>query len=166
MSGKYASLFGAFAICLLGGLLSAGAAQASSFAPYDSGDHSELLTSLPGDNTKHVVYSLDIGPVSTNDILVVDAEVEMTNDTGSPSRLSAQLVLASSATATNGTALDENNNFYITPDMHHGVRVKASVKQITSQNPANFVNLVVWGSPGTLTVEDDCGRLQVLKITP
>ncbi len=67
---------------------------------------------------------------------------------------------------TSGTELDENNNFYITPDMHHGVRVKASIKGFTSNSSSTFVNLVVWGSPGLLTVEQDYGRLQVLKITP
>jgi hypothetical protein len=147
-------------------MLSCAGAHASGFATYDTGNNSELLTSLPGDDVKRVVFSLDVGTINANDILVVDAETEMTNDTGSPSRLTAQLILGSSASATSGTELDENNNFYITPDMHHGVRVKASVKGFPSGSTSSYVNLVVWGSPGTLTVEQDYGRLQVLKISP
>ncbi len=162
MSGRYVSLFGMIAIALLG----AGPAEALSFATYDTGNSSELLTTLPGDDVKRVVYSIDVGSVNAGDILIVDAETEMTNDTGSPSRLTAQLILGASASATSGTELDENNNFYITPDMHHGVRVKASIKGFTSNSSSTFVNLVVWGSPGLLTVEQDYGRLQVLKITP
>ncbi|HWA92223.1 MAG TPA: hypothetical protein VG889_19450 [Rhizomicrobium sp.] len=146
--------------------MSAGPVHALSFATYDTGNNSELLTSLPGDDVKRVVFSVNVGSVNAGDILVVDAETEMTNDTGSPSRLTAQLILGSSASATTGTELDENNNFYITPDMHHGVRVKASIKGFSSSSSSTYVNLVVWGNPGTLTVEQDYGRLQVLKITP
>ncbi len=51
------------------------------------------------------------------------------------------------------------------PGMVRGQPTKLSVARIASASSANFVNLVVWTS-ATLTVDQDYGRLQVLKIRP
>jgi len=140
-------------------------ACATSFTPYDTGDTSELLTTLPGDLVKRVVYSKDVGTLGVNDILLVSGEVEMTNDSGVPAGFGAQLILGSSASATSGTELDEGNTFNITPGMHHGTRVKGSIKNFSTGSSKTFVNFVVWTNQ-TLTVEQDNGRLQILRITP
>jgi hypothetical protein len=49
--------------------------------------------------------------------------------------------------------------------MHHGVRVKAAIKHFSSAPSSTYLNFVVY-SNGDLTVEQDYGRLQVLKISP
>jgi hypothetical protein len=51
--------------------------------------------------------------------------------------------------------------------MYHGVRVKAAIRKFTNQSSTNYVNFVVWGrGTGSVSVDKDYGRLQVLKITP
>jgi hypothetical protein len=145
------------------GVVWAASAQAQTFTTYDSGTPSEQYATLPGTNAKYAIYSVDVGPVSAGDILDITGEVEMTNDTGSPVRLSAQVVLASSSTGTSGTQVDNNNNFYITPDMHHGVRVKAGIVVVPSTADHLYVNFVCWAN-GLLTVESGLGKIQALKI--
>lgn len=80
------------------------------------------------------------------------------------------ILAAASATATSGTILSENNNFYITPDMHHGVRVKAAIQQFDTTLTGRFVNFVVNASASDdqdeLIVEQGYGQLQVLRIRP
>jgi len=138
---------------------------ADTVVAYDSGNDGEKLTALSGDLTKRVVLSVDIGTVNANDILVVDGEAELTNDTSGNASLGAQLILGSTETETSGVELDEANATNITPDIHHGVRVKASIEQFPSGNSRHFVNFVVWSNTN-LTVEQDYGRLQIAKISP
>ena len=142
-----------------------GPVSAATYSTFDTGDNSELITSSPGDNVKRVIYSAAVGSLAVNDILVVAAEAQLQNDTGGNVRLTTQLILASSPSGTTGTELDENNAFNVTPEMSRGQPTKLSVARIASASSAGFVNLIVWTS-GTLTVGQDYGRLQVLKIHP
>jgi hypothetical protein len=58
-------------------------ASALSFNAYDSGNNSELLASLPGDDVRRVMYSVDVGAINPQDMMIVTGEGELTNDTGS-----------------------------------------------------------------------------------
>lgn len=151
-------------VCVAASLCAFGA-KAETIAGHDTGDNSELLTSLPGDNVKRVLYSYDLASLGAGDILVVDGEGELTNNNSVTAQLGAQLILGDSATATGGTELDEANQFGVTPGMHHGVRIKGSIKGFTAKSSRTFVNLVVWTNQ-TLVVEQDYGRVQIVQITP
>lgn len=138
-------------------------AFAATFTPYDTGNNSELIASSPGDNVKRVIYSADIGSLDAGDILIVASEAQLQNDTGGNVRLTTQLILGSSPSATTGTELDENNAFNVTDDMSRGQPTKLAIAGISSASSANFVNLVVWTNQA-LTVNQNYGRLQVLVI--
>jgi hypothetical protein len=140
-------------------------ALAATLTTYDTGDNSELITSSPGDNIKRVIYSASVGSLAVNDILVITSEAQLDNSTGTNVRLSTQLILGTSPSATSGTELDENNAFNVTPDMARGQPTKLATVKVGTAMTAGFVNLVVWTS-GTLAVDQDYGRLQVLKIHP
>jgi len=139
----------------------------SSYEVFDSGNNGELLTSSPGDDTYRALYSVDLGSISTNDIILADAEGELTNDTGSANVLfSTLLILTDSSTGTSGTQIAEGNAFNITPAMGHGVAVKHAIYQVTSSASAHhFLNCLV-RTTSTIPVEQDYGRLQVLVIHP
>lgn len=140
-------------------------AFAETLTSYDTGANSELITSSPGDNIKRVIYSADVGSLAVNDILVVASEAQLQNDTGGNVRLTTQLILGSSPSATTGVELDENNAFNVTSDMLRGQPTKLAIAKIGTASSSNFVNLVVWTNQ-TLTVNQGYGRVQVLKIHP
>lgn len=147
--------------------LTATPASALSFNNYDSNNFGgDLLSTLPGDQVYRVLYSIDVGSLAQNDVLVALSEFEVTNDTGVTQRTTAKLILTDSASSTTGTELSEDNDRNITPGMHHQARVKGAIKKFSSAQGANhFVNLLVLAT-GTLTIPPANGRLQALKITP
>lgn len=140
-------------------------AVAATFACYDTGDNSELIASSPGDNVKRVIYSADVGALAEGDILIVASEAQLESSYSGNVRLTTQLILGTSPSATTGVELDENNAFNVTPGMVRGQPTKLSIARIATASQAGFVNLVVWTSQ-TLTVDQDYGRLQVVKIHP
>ncbi|HWA92224.1 MAG TPA: hypothetical protein VG889_19455 [Rhizomicrobium sp.] len=154
-----------FRVALLAALIAPAPGFAATFTTYDTGDNSELIASSPGDNVKRVIYSAAVGSLAADDILIVASEAQLQNDTGGNVRLSTQLILGSSPGATTGTELDENNAFNVTADMVRGQPTKLAIARIASATSAGFVNLVVWTNQ-TLAVDQDYGRLQVLKIHP
>jgi hypothetical protein len=145
-------------------------ANATTFTVYDTGNSSELLTELPGDNTRRVLYSLDVGPINPGDILVVASEAELVEDDVQHfHKLASQLILGSDSAATTGTELDENNAFDvfgIHSNIVNGVPVKLATKAFPAGSQSTYINLNVWASGGGFDVLKDYGRLQVLKIEP
>jgi hypothetical protein len=147
--------------------LAAMPASAQSFLTKDSLDNGELVTTLPSDGTREVVYSIDVGSLSESEVLVVMSEVQVTNDTTGTQRVSAQIIRTNSSTSTTGTGLDYQNdrNVTVDPGLHHMVRVKGGIKQFSGTQTNHIVNLVAWAT-GNITVNAGGGRLQALKITP
>jgi hypothetical protein len=154
-------------------------ASALTFHNYDSVNFgNELLTTIPGDQVHRVFYSIDVSTLSAQDVLVVFSEFMTTNETTATKRLSAQLILANSATAISGTELDEANDRNVTPNggippghggMHHCIRVKGAITQFASApDPSlHYVNLIVWATGDfSVPTPTSTGRLQALKITP
>jgi hypothetical protein len=139
--------------------------NAETFSSFDSGSFSELIGTLPGDGVPHVVYSVDVGSINAGDIVMADSEAQMTNDSGVPAQLAGQLILASASTSTTGTELDEANTFQLTPDMHHGNRLKGSIENFLVGPSKHFINYIAW-TDEALTVEQNHGRLQVVIIHP
>lgn len=139
--------------------------NAETFDSFDSGSHSELLGTLPGDGVPHVIYSVDVGSINAGDIVMADSEAQLTNDNSAPAQLAGQLILASASTSTTGTELDEANTFQLTPDMHHGNRLKGSIENFLVGPSKHFINYIAW-TDKPLTVEQNHGRLQVLIIHP
>jgi hypothetical protein len=147
--------------------LAAMPASAQTFATSDSNENGELVTTLPSDGTHEVVYSIDVGALSENEVLLVMSEFQVTNDTTATQRVSSQIILTNSNTSTTGTGLDYQNdrNITINGGMHHMVRVKGGMKQFASAPSGHVVNLVAWAT-GNITVNAGGGRLQALTITP
>ncbi len=158
-------------LALAAGLAVAGPASASTFTVYDSGDSGELITTLPGDNAWYVLYSVDIGTVNVGDILVVFADGGQIQDPSNTTDhyLTSHLMRTNSASATTGTEIDDANAMNITQLAYRHVPIKPAITTVQSGTTGrHFVNLLVQSDDGspTLTVNQDYGRLQVLKITP
>lgn len=159
------------------------AKAATSIVFYESGQLSERTTTLPvaletvTPADMRVIYSVKVSDLRAGDLLVAMSEAEFTNDLGHNCMLASRLRLTSSVTDVDGGyEMGEDNAFNITPDMHHGTSVKHAMYRVRPQDIlANFeyVNLICWSAdsafyhtPGTsLTVEQDYGRLSVLKIS-
>ncbi|HVU21647.1 MAG TPA: hypothetical protein VHE09_13025 [Rhizomicrobium sp.] len=138
-------------------------ASAATFATYDSGDNSELLTTIPGDFSEYTLYSVPVS-VATGDILVVNVEATATNDNTATAQWTGIIRFCTTACPV-GTSLAYGNNFGLTHNIHHGVHIKAAVWQATANYSTAYVQFVV-KSTQDLTVDQDHGRIQVLKITP
>jgi hypothetical protein len=165
---RCAALAAGLVLC---GLALAGPASASTFTVYDSKDFgNELITTLPGDNNWYVLYSVDIGTISAGDIIVVFADGGQLQDPTNTTDhyLTSHLVRTTSATATTGTEIDDANAMNITHQIYRHVPIKPAITTIQSGTTTrHFVNLLVQSASGNdLTVNQDYGRLQVLKISP
>jgi hypothetical protein len=141
--------------------------HAPSFTVYDSGGDAELLTQIPGDHLHRVLLSVDVESVDANDILVVTGEFQAeTKGELDNSLLGSQLLLTSSPSeAEDGTELGENNVFNVTLESKRGVPIKIATHGFSSGTTDHYVNLAVWAEGG-FNVDQDYGRLQVLKIRP
>lgn len=141
----------------------------------NSGNNSELVTSLPMGDVKKVIYSLDLNTgdsIQINDELVANASFEVTtNETVYNTKCAKQLILATSAAATTGTEISEPDAKNVTPDVHHDVHNAQGTISI-SDTSKHYLNLVAWAdsSSGTqaLVVEQDYGRLnyQIFRDIP
>jgi hypothetical protein len=140
-------------------------AHAATFSNFDSGNFGELLTSSPGDDAYRVLYSVDVGSLAKGDILVVKCDAELTNHGSTNVGLASQLRLGTSVSDLGGVELDEANQFLVPPIMLHGVPYKHAIYEVKTNTTSHFVNFLV-ASTGTMAVEQDYGRLQVLVIHP
>ena len=78
---------------------------------------------------------------------------------------SSVIRMGSSDSDVGTVSLSSGNNFGLTHGIHHGVQVKAAVHTFPSGSTDTFVNFVV-KSTQDLTIDQDHGRIQVLKISP
>ncbi|HVU21648.1 MAG TPA: hypothetical protein VHE09_13030 [Rhizomicrobium sp.] len=143
-----------------------GIAAASTLVTYDT--TSANFTSFSADDNWHSLYSVDVSGVSTNDILIVTGEGQLTRE-GEEQKtlLSAILALCSSSDASDCKELfDEGNGINITDDLKIGLPVKLSIKAFSSSpgSAYHYVNLLLQSNGSTFDAAS--GRLQVLKITP
>jgi hypothetical protein len=141
---------------------------------HNSGDSSERTTSLPIPTvatSEHfrVVYSVPVTLVE-GDVLLVAAEMQVTNPHTYNVMCMSFLALTNSETATTGRALNEVNGRNVTPGMHHDQHTKVATFQATSAHAGpRFVNLVAYAASTaalaghTLKVDADYGRLSVLQ---
>jgi hypothetical protein len=146
--------------------------SAATYTLYTSGFSNEGLTSIPGDNTKHVLFSLGIPPgLAVGDILLVRGEAQVSLNETDTRKIACQLMLGSSPSTTDtesgGLQLDQNNAFNVSPDMVRGVPVKIATYRVTTAMGvgAAYVNFVVWAS-GNFNVDHGEGDLGVLVIHP
>lgn len=149
--------------------------EAPSITVIDSGDSSELVTTIPvtkgAPYSKHVIYSVPVGDLSAGDTLLVSSEMESTNNLGFNVMQCSTLTVTDSPTATGGLDATETNCYNISPNMHHGVTPKVGSLAITEDMADRYVNLVVYSAAylatasSTLKIEPDYGRLVVTKIT-
>ena len=156
----------------LAGLAFAGPASASTFTVYDSVNFgNELITTVPGDNSWYVLYSVDIGTINAGDIIVVFADGGQLQDPTNTTDhyLTSHLMRANSATATTGYEIDDANAMNVTEQVYRHVPIKPAITTIaTGTTGRHFINLLVQSASGSpdLNVISGAGRLQVLKISP
>ena len=138
----------------------------ATFTVYDSGHGSELLTSLTGDNTFRPLYSVNVGDLEANDILIVFSEGQLQASTVSgKQRLTAHVLRATTASGTGGTGIDQPNALTITSTDLIGTLAKVAVHKVQSATTRTYVNFLVQ-STVDMTISPDTGRLEVLKIRP
>jgi hypothetical protein len=141
-------------------------AGAQSFDTYKSAVGSELLTTVPGDNTDRVLYSLPVGTISSGAVLVTDSEFEMENDGLGVALLTARVILADTAGAVSGTVLGAETTQGVSSDMFRNKRFKGAIQKFGSTlTGTKYVNVIV-RSNSLLTVRANRGTLQVMKISP
>ena len=158
-------------------LAMAAPAQAETYTPFDTGAASENFTTLMGDadELRYVLYCVDVGTLTSGDILVVSAESQLQNTTTMSNLEFATQVSRTSTScddiASNGflfpggVGITAANGFNITPTEYRGVSPKVATEPITGSLTAHYVVYLVQSS-GTLSVVSSGGRLQVLKIHP
>lgn len=149
-------------------LESGGGGSGVTIQEYNTGNNSELVTVLPGDDTKHVVYSQHVPNLKAGEILIVLCEVECTNDNidDLASRFSTQVILSETQTGTTGTEINEGQSYNLTRDMHHGVFPRMGTFVVPYDGfEREHVNLRAWVNR-ELKVEQDYGRLSVIRVTP
>lgn len=158
--------------------LLADAAGAETYTPYDTGSFSENFTELTGDTQWYVLYCIDVGTLSQGDILVATGESQLqkgSQTTHTNVELSTQIARTSTScdqinASTNflypgGNAVTPTNGFNVTPIEYAGVSPKAATAVINGHLDSHYVVYNVLSSD-YLDVEQNYGRLQVLKIHP
>jgi hypothetical protein len=147
---------------------------------YNSGNFSERYTSMPVGQTypypKRNLYCLDLGSApKVGDLLFVTGEVEVTNDLRYKVMFQTQLLLADSCTADVGTEVGEANGGNLLYDVHHGTASRSGLLVVTAASSRRFVVLQAyakallgtpWTPSDTLRVEQDYGRLTVMRWQP
>ena len=128
-------VFAAACACL------AGPAGALTFHTYKTAVGGELISTLPGDNTNRVLYSLPVSTISAGDVLVVDNEFEMENDGLATAMLTAHVILADSPGATTGTDLGVETTQGISALMFRNKRFKGAIKQFASALSLSLIHI-------------------------
>lgn len=140
---------------------------------HDTGDRSELVTSLPvlriaTKDEKRVVFSQEI-ELTEGQVLLAVAEFQITNDLGVNVFVASQIVLSEGPGVVTGREITAANGENVTPDMHHGQQTKSGTYQSTATDTGvRYVNVVVWaaasraGTGQRLRVDQGYGRLSVV----
>ena len=138
----------------------------ATYSVYDSGHGGELLTTSTGDNTFRPLYSVNVGDLAVNDILIVFSEGQLQADTVSgEQRLTAHVLRATTASGTSGTGIDQPNALTITSTDPIGTLAKVAIHKVAGTTTRNYVNFLVQ-STVDMSVSQYTGRLEVLKIRP
>jgi hypothetical protein len=161
---------------LLAGLVAAPNLTGGGPQVYNSGNTSERVTSLPvyktGNVAKATVYCIDLGdPPAGGEVLQASGEFEATNYEEYETLVQSQLLLTSSCTATSGVEITEGAGYNFDLAVHHGTSAKTGALEVPAGNSRRFVVMVAWAMTGwgnwqsgdTLRVEQDYGRLSVLR---
>ena len=118
-----------------------------------------------------VVYSVAVPKLAPDDVLLVTTAAEVTNDLPYNVFVGAQLVVASSPTATRGSSLNAGSGTNVTPAIHHGVVVRSAAYRPSGVLGSRYINLVLVAdssrgpTPGGLRVERGGGELSVLRFS-
>lgn len=159
----FGAAFGLAAICC------ANPSGAATFKVYDSGEFGEKISVLAGDNVTQVLYSVDVGDgvnLQVGDILVIFADAQLVHPNNNTDfYLTSHLMRAATSMDTTGTEIDDANAFNVTVDAWNGTPTKPAVAVVTGSTNRRFVNLLVQAK-GSLNVDQNAGRLQVLRIRP
>jgi hypothetical protein len=110
---------------------------------------------------KFTVRSVSLGNVKAGEKVKALAEAEVTNDLVTKDAagnnvyhdvaVEAQLIIASSPTATTGIEVGESQATVVTPQVHHWTLEKSGVFRATQNYSGRYLNLVMWSySPESL----------------
>jgi hypothetical protein len=113
-------------------------------------------------NQKFTVRSVPLGTVKAGETIKALSEVEVTNDLVTQDAagnnvyhdvgVEAQLIIASSPTATNGIEVGEAEGSTVTPQVHHWTFEKSGTFNASQSYSGRYLNLVMWAhSPENLT---------------
>ena len=143
---------------------------------FDSGSSSERVTRLPSRNRVRLVYQTMCW-LKPGDAVTVTASMECTNDfpwkrhksgikIAKNSMLGCGIVVSKNPAAISGFEPCESTAFNVTRAMHHGVATKVGMFKVPSSWAPDtyYFNFLGWSSNG-LKVEQDYGRIQVMRIT-
>jgi hypothetical protein len=111
---------------------------------------------------KFTVRSVPLGTVKSGETLKAISEVEVTNDLVTKDAagnnvyhdvgVEAQLIIATSPTATTGIEVGESQASTVTPEVHHWTFEKSGAFRATQNYGGRYLNLVMWAySPENLT---------------
>lgn len=139
-------------------------AFAVTYTTYRTLDGQENFDTLEPTDGEQILYSLDVGPIHQNDILVIDTETGATNDTFTTALWTAEIRLTEPDHIL-GTTLSQGNVVGLTHPIHHGVQDKAAIYKFSADSLQTVVKVVV-KTTQKLTEIKSTGGLQVLKITP
>lgn len=139
----------------------------------DTGNHSELVAQVSvvpraTEASKRVVYSQKL-ELAEGQVLLVVAEIQVTNDLGYNVFVASQLVLAGEPDDVKGKEITAANGRNLTPDMHHEQQTKSGTYEVASADEGpRYLNLVVWSagsqasSGDVIAVDQGYGKLSVL----
>ncbi|HSD24267.1 MAG TPA: hypothetical protein VLB79_08075 [Solirubrobacterales bacterium] len=113
-------------------------------------------------NQKFTVRSVPLGTVKSGETVKALSEVEVTNDLVTKdvdgnnvyhdAGVAAQLIIATSPTATTGIEVGESEATTVTPQVHHWTFEKSGTFRATQNYSGRYLNLVMWAySPESLT---------------
>jgi hypothetical protein len=159
--------------------LFASSAHALTLQAYTTASQPELVSGIPENTNRVVVMSLPIADVQVGDIISVAAEMQATNPTNQWALFTTSVILASSPTATTGTALTEENGENFNPvsgscwmgrcDVYHLVASKPGGIVATKAMAAGYVNFLASSatSPSqtswSIRVDKGYGRIFAMK---
>lgn len=113
-------------------------------------------------NQRFTVRSVPLGTVKSGETVKALSEVEVTNDLVTKDAdgnnvyhdvgVAAQLVIASSPTATTGIEVGESEATTVTPQVHHWTLERSGTFRAAQNYSGRYLNLVMWAySPENLT---------------
>jgi len=123
---------------------------------------SQPATLLRLQNQRFTVRSIPLGTIKSGEDLKALAEAEVTNDVVTRDAagnnvyhdvsVGAQLIIATSPTATTGIEIGESQESTVTPQVHHWTIEKSATFRATQTYSGRYLNLVMWASsPENLT---------------